>query len=183
MCLVHATCRVSSRFNPFAGLQFFFQFDKLSHFAKFQRLLNHCFEPGQYYLVRAFQHCFAFRPQIWRNPHGWCSDFDPSRRMPNYFQNSDHQYRIIDFCLRWKYGHGTQCRTCAASTNYRIRMNKTKMPAILFKYHGTAKLRCAPLSCPKRGDLVREPHNAARNRCNATCWLDHCGDQAHSAQR
>jgi hypothetical protein len=62
-----------------------------------------CFEPGQYYLVRAFQHCFAFRPQIRRNPHGWCSDFDPSRRMPNYFQNSDHQYRIIDFCLRWKY--------------------------------------------------------------------------------
>ena len=43
--------------------------------------------------------------------------------------------------------------------------------------------RCAPLSCTKRGDLVREPHNAARNRCDATCWLDCFGDQAHSAQR
>jgi hypothetical protein len=40
----------------------------------------------------------------------------------------------------FEYGHGTQCRTCAASTNYSIRMNKTKMPAILFKYHGTVTM-------------------------------------------
>ena len=46
-----------------------------------------------------------------------------------------------------------------------------------------AQLRCAPLSCAKRGDLVREPQNAARNCCDATCWLDYFGDQAHSAQR
>ncbi len=101
MCLAWPTaCHLSFGSIRLRAFNFFFQFDKLPHFAKFQRLLNHCFEPGQYYLVRAFQHCFAFRR---RSPHGWCSDFDPSRRMPNYFQNSDHQYRIIDFCLRWKY--------------------------------------------------------------------------------
>ncbi len=83
-------------------------------------------------------------------------------------------------CFIFEYGHGAQCRTCAASTNYRIRMHESKMCALLFKY---AQLRCAPLSCAKRGDLAREPHNAARNRCNATFWLDHNGDHAHSVQR
>ncbi len=26
-------------------------------------------------------------------------------------------------------------------------------------------------------------HNSGRKRCDATCWLDHCGDQPHSVQR
>jgi len=78
-------------------------------------------------------------------------------------------------------GTQSQCRKCATtSTNYSIRMHESKMRAILYKY---AQLRCAPLSCPKRGDLVREPHNASRNHCDATCWLDYCGDNAHSVQR
>jgi hypothetical protein len=83
-------------------------------------------------------------------------------------------------CFIFEYGHGTQCRACTASMNYSIRMHESKMCALLFKY---AQLRCPPLSCAKRRDLVREPHNAARNHCDATFWLDHNGDQAHSVQR
>ncbi len=72
-------------------------------------------------------------------------------------------------------------RTCAASKIIVYEcMNPSPRCAILFKY---AQLRCALLSCAKRGDLVRESHNAVRNRCDATCWRDYLGDQAHSVRR
>lgn len=88
---------------------------------------------------------------------------------------------ILCFVFEYVNGTQTQCRKCATtSMNYSIRMHESKMRKVLFK---CAQLRCAPLSCPKRGDLVREPHNAARNHCYATYWLDYCGDKAQSVQR
>ena len=38
-------------------------------------------------------------------------------------------------------------------------------------------------SCEKRWDLVREPDNASRNRCDATLWRDYLSGQEHSNQR
>ena len=94
--IVLSACQLSSNGSIRLRAVNFFQFSirTAAHCFKY------CFEPGQYHLVRAFQHGFASR----RNPDWQCADFVPSRRMPNYFQNSDHQYRIIiDWCLRWKY--------------------------------------------------------------------------------
>ena len=59
-------------------------------------------------------------------------------------------------------------------------MHESKMRQIVYKF---IQLRSAPLSCKKRGDIVRELDNASRNRCDATRWRDDFSDQAHSRQR
>ena len=115
--------------------------------------------------------------------------FFPSRKIPNYFQNSDHQYRM-SFALKNLFVSFLNM-AMRSKQNMRHLFNGSQHSSAWwiqdahnpFQICTVTNLRCAPLSCTKRGDLVREPHNSGRNRCDATCWLDHCGDQAHSVQR
>ncbi len=146
-------------------------------------LNDFCFEPGLY---KHFSMQSAFAQMQSAFEMCW---FFPSRKIPNYFQNSDHQYRL-SFALKILFVSFLNM-AMRSKQNMRHLFNGSQHSSAWwiqdahnpFQICTVTNLRCAPLSCPKRGDLVREPHNAARNRCDATCWLDHCCDQAHSAQR
>ena len=70
------TCQLSSNRSIRLRAVNFFSIFELLHIVS---MIVLTFEPGQYHLVRTFQHGFVSR----RNPHWRCADFVPSRRMPN----------------------------------------------------------------------------------------------------
>ena len=61
-----------------------------------------------------------------------------------------------------------------------IHMHEYTLQTILFQ---SVWLRSAQHSCEKCGYLVREPHDAKRNHCDATRWCDHFCCQGNRAQR
>ena len=56
----------------------------------------------------------------------------------------------------FEYGHGTHCKTCAASTNYRIRMHESKMHSYdVHRYHArNVGTLCQCASLTMRREIV-----------------------------
>ena len=125
--------------------------------------------------------------------HLRCADFFPQERYQITFRTATIN---IVWVLRWKYylfrfwiwpWRSKQNRICAtSSTDHSIRLHDgSKMRTILFKYAQLRTYDVHRYHARNVGTLCASLaiRNSGRNRCYATCWLDHCGDQAHSVQR
>ena len=100
--------------------------------------------------------------------------FFPSRKIPNYFQDSDHQYRL-SFALKilfvcfwiWPWRSKQNMRRLFNGSQHSSAwwIQDAHTP---FQICTVTNLRCAPLSCTKRGDLVREPTIRGERRAGLT---------------
>ena len=77
-----------------------------------------------------------------------------SEQQPSISNHNRLMFALKILCVSlFEYGHGTHCKTCAASTNYRIRMHESKMHS--YRYHArNVGTLCQCASLTMRREIV-----------------------------